>query len=131
MTEGITGLMKRAPVKPAQPGATPPMYFYYYATQIVHFYEGDEWKTWNEGPKGADGTRKGGMRDWLVSIQIKKDGDNLGSFDPDADWFGRSCGRLGTTAMCILTLEVYYRHLPLYKRAGAGDGGIKVLEGAK
>ncbi|VTU01350.1 Uncharacterized protein OS=Blastopirellula marina DSM 3645 GN=DSM3645_18766 PE=4 SV=1: Prenyltrans_2 [Gemmataceae bacterium] len=128
MAEGVTGLMKKAPVKTA---AVPKMYFYYYATQVVHFFEGDEWRTWNEGPKGADGVRKGGMRDWLVGVQVKKDGPNLGSFDPDGDWIGRSCGRLGTTAMCLLTLEVYYRNLPLYKRASAGDGAIQILEGAK
>ncbi|MBA4191606.1 MAG: hypothetical protein C0467_26810 [Planctomycetaceae bacterium] len=128
MAEGVTGLMKRAPVKSA---ASPDMYFYYYATQVVHFFEGDEWKTWNEGPKGPDGTRKGGMRDWLIGLQNKKDGPNQGSFEPEAGWIGRSCGRLGTTAMCILTLEVYYRHLPLYKRAGAGDGALKIVDGAK
>ncbi|WP_439625194.1 prenyltransferase/squalene oxidase repeat-containing protein [Gemmata sp.] len=128
MAEGVTGLMKKAPVKT---GAVPDMYFYYYATQVVHFFEGDEWKTWNEGPKGADGVRKGGMRDWLIGIQIKKEGPNEGSFDPDPHWIGRGCGRLGTTAMCILTLEVYYRHLPLYKRANAGDGALKIVDGAK
>ena len=114
MAEGVAGLMKRAP----GPGAKPPldMYFYYYATQVVHFFEGDEWKTWNEGPKQPDGSRKGGMRNWLIELQFKKDGKDLGSWDPDAGFIGRDCGRLGTTAMCILTLEVYYRHLPLHKR---------------
>ncbi|MCE9561099.1 MAG: terpene cyclase/mutase family protein, partial [Planctomycetes bacterium] len=128
MAEGVTGIMKRAPVKST---ASPDMYFYYYATQVVHFYEGDEWKTWNEGPKGADGTRKGGMRDWLISLQDKKDGPNQGSFSPGPGSIGGSCGRLGTTAMSILTLEVYYRHLPLYKRANAGDGALKIVDGAK
>ena len=32
-------------------------------------------------------------------------------------------------ALCLLTLEVYYRHLPLTKRSTAGDP--KLLEGAK
>ena len=40
----------------------------------------------------------------------------------------RSCGRLGTTCMTLLTLEVYYRHLPLYKR---DTGGLKELERIK
>ena len=66
MAEGVQGLMRRAP---KQTKGTPEMYYYYYATQVVHFFEGEEWKTWNEGPKGADGTRTGGMRDWLVGIQ--------------------------------------------------------------
>jgi hypothetical protein len=136
MAEGVLGLMRRAPSGTSKeprprPATAPDMYYYYYATQVVHFFEGDEWKDWNEGPKQADGTRKGGMRDWLIELQIKKDGANQGSWDPEGGWIGRACGRLGTTAMCVLTLEVYYRHLPLYKRAGAGDGAIKILEGAK
>jgi hypothetical protein len=98
------------------------MYYYYYATQVVHFFEGKDWKTWNEGTDG-----KPGMRDWLVKTQIKKDGADLGSWDPEAGWFGSSCGRLGTTAICVLTLEVYYRHLPLYKR-GADGNAVKILE---
>ena len=89
----------------------------------MHFYEGEDWKNWNEGPKGPDGTRKGGMRDWLVSNQNRKDGAKLGSWDPEGGYFGSSCGRLGTTAVSLLTLEVYYRHLPLYKR-----GAVKILE---
>jgi hypothetical protein len=107
MAEGVKGLMKRAPVKAA---ATPNMYFYYYATQVVRTAGGDEWATWNEGRKDAEGVRKGGLRDWLVDLQIKKDGPNQGSFDPDPDYIGRSCGRLGTTALAVLTLEVYYRY---------------------
>lgn len=128
MASGVVGLMKRAPVATK---VAPDMYYYYYATQVVHFFEGPDWKTWNEGPLQADGSRKGGMRDWLVDIQNIKDGPNLGSWDAEGGWIGRSCGRIGTTAMCLLTLEVYYRHLPLYKRANAGDGAIKLLENAK
>jgi len=127
MAEGVLGLMKRAPGAGAKPALD--MYFYYYATQVVHFFEGDEWKTWNEGPKQADGNRKGGMRDWLIELQ-KKDGVNSGSWDPEPGFIGRSCGRLGTTALCLLTLEVYYRHLPLYKRGNNGDA-IKILEAGK
>ena len=124
MIDGVAGLVKNPP-KAA--GGVANMYYYYYATQVVHFYEGEDWKNWNEGPKQADGTRKGGMRDWMVTTQIKKDGANLGSWDPEAGWFGTGCGRLGTTCMCLLTLEVYYRHLPLYKR-GADGNAVKILE---
>lgn len=124
MIDGVAGLVKHGPLGK---GNVKNMYYYYYATQAVHFYEGEDWKNWNEGPKGADGVRKGGMRDWLVGEQNRKDGANLGSWDPEGGWFGSSCGRLGTTAMCLLTLEVYYRHLPLYKR-GADGNAIKILE---
>jgi hypothetical protein len=128
MIDGVAGLVKNPPLYKgaAVPGVSN-MYYYYYATQVVHFYEGEDWKNWNEGIKGADGTRKGGMRDWLVKSQNKKDGANLGSWDPEGGFFGTSCGRVGTTAMCLLTLEVYYRHLPLYKR-GADGNAVKILE---
>jgi hypothetical protein len=85
------------------------MYYYYYATQVVHFFEGDAWfKEWN--PK---------MQKLLLSLQAKA-GANTGSWDKDGAIIGEHCGRLGTTCLALLTLEVYYRHLPLYKRDNAG-----------
>jgi len=92
------------------------MYYYYYATQVVHFYEGPDWhKFWN--PR---------MRDMLIELQRKGGGDDiLGSWDKDQGFMGSACGRLGTTCMALLTLEVYYRHLPLYKR---DNGGLAELE---
>ena len=82
------------------------MYYLYYATQVVHFFDGPDWhQTWN--PK---------IRDLLVKLQVKTAGANKGSWDKDQGHIGGSCGRLGTTCLCLLTLEVYYRHLPLYKR---------------
>ena len=124
LVDGVGGLMK---VPPVGTGVIKNMYYYYYATQVVHFAEGEDWRTWNEGPKSAtDGTRKGGMRDWLIGQQLKKD-LNKGSWEPEAGFIGSSCGRLGTTAMCLLTLEVYYRHLPLYKR-GADGKAIQIIE---
>ncbi len=120
MIDGVGGLAKNPP--PGK-GAVKNLYYFYYATQVMHFYEGEDWKNWNEGPKGPDGTRKGGMRDWLVGEQVKKDGEKPGSWDAEGGTFGSSCGRLGTTAVSLLTLEVYYRHLPLYKR-----GAVKILE---
>jgi hypothetical protein len=39
-----------------------------------------------------------------------------GSWDPQGDFYGDSWGRVGQTALSVLTLEVYYRHLPLYTR---------------
>jgi hypothetical protein len=130
MAEGVQGIMKRAPNTDGTAKTVPgDMYFYYYATQVVHFFEGEEWKQWNEGTKQKDGTRKGGMRDQLISSQNTKPGANEGSWEPDGGFIGRQCGRIGTTAFSLLTLEVYYRHLPLTKRTSTGDA--KVLEGAK
>jgi len=125
LAEGVEGLMKRGPSKPP---ANPDMYYYYYATQVVHFADGPEWKDWNEGAM-VNGKRQGGMRDWLIGLQEKKEGPNSGSWSSDGGIVGGSCGRIGTTALSLLTLEVYYRHLPLYKRENAG--GLKVLDGVK
>lgn len=83
--------------------ATNDMYYNYYAAQVLHHWGGPEWKRWN--PR---------MRDLLVQTQIKE-GHAAGSWDL-ADPHGRMGGRLYMTTLAILTLEVYYRHLPLYQR---------------
>ena len=41
-----------------------------------------------------------------------------GSWPPDNDQTGRGGGRLACTCLSLLTLEVYYRHLPLYRTGG-------------
>jgi len=105
MAEGVAGLIKRRGTD-----AVKNSYLLYYATQVLRNFGGEEWTAWNEGPKGPDGVRKGGVRDTLVGLQIKKDGANQGSFDPDEGQIGKSCGRLGTTCMYLMTLEVYYRY---------------------
>ena len=84
------------------------IYFDYYATQIFHHYGGQEWKEWNAA-----------MRDHLVDTQ-GSDGHSRGSwYFPDKH--GEVGGRLYTTAMAVMTLEVYYRFLPLYGEASLVD----------
>ena len=95
-------------------------YYFYYATQVMRYFEGDTWTKWNAA-----------MRDALIEFQIVDAATpaTLGSWDPDkAAWMGSGCGRLGTTCTCLLTLEVYYRHIPLYRRDNAG---LKELERGK
>ena len=115
MADGVRGMITRRP--PTKNNFD--MYYYYYATQVVHFHDGEAWhKDWN--PK---------MRDMLVELQVGNKGDKVdGSWDPDRSMIGSSAGRLGTTSLALLTLEVYYRHLPLYKR---DNGGMKELERGK
>jgi hypothetical protein len=112
---GAKGLMDKAVSANQQRPQPLDMYYYYYATQVVRFYGGEEWKTWNEGPKGADGKRQGGLADVLLRHQVRTP-QNRGSWpagiDPNGLSFGPQCGRLGTTCMCLLTLEVYYRYAP-------------------
>jgi hypothetical protein len=79
------------------------MYYNYYATQFMHHYGGYEWENWNEK-----------MRDWLVTTQ-EQHGHAAGSWMPGTRWSSHG-GRLYMTTMAIMTLEVYYRHLPLYQR---------------
>jgi hypothetical protein len=48
----------------------------------------------------------------LLALQ-RADGDLAGTWDPDAIWGGYG-GRIYSTALATLCLEVYYRYLPLY-----------------
>jgi hypothetical protein len=88
------------------------MYYYYYATQVVHFVDGPVWhRDWNPP-----------MRGMLLKKQITQQNSpqakqaDYGSWPKDGGHIGSGCGKLGTTALACLTLEVYYRHLPLYQR---------------
>lgn len=81
----------------------PNVYYWYYATQMLHHLGGDPWQRWNEV-----------MRDTLIETQSTV-GHTAGSWSHH-DHFGREGGRLYVTALSICTLEVYYRHLPLYRK---------------
>ncbi len=78
------------------------VYYWYYATQVLHHVGGKQWAQWNDAMKVV-----------LPELQEKK-GVDAGSWDPMKDQFGPSGGRLYTTCFCIYCLEVYYRHLALY-----------------
>jgi len=95
--------------KPKAGDAEANMYYNYYTTQIMRHYGEQPWEKWNDK-----------MRDFLVESQ-SRDGVAEGS------WFftnGHSSeigGRLYTTSMAVMTLEVYYRHLPLYRGEALED----------
>ncbi|MFN9368567.1 MAG: hypothetical protein ACK6CT_07335 [Planctomycetia bacterium] len=96
--------LQRGVVALAQRGPSQDLYYSYYATQVVHHFEGDAWRSWNNS-----------MKSLLLPAQAKT-GHEAGS------WFqgvnaghGRSHGgRLYCTSLATLMLEVYYRHAPLY-----------------
>jgi hypothetical protein len=96
-------------LKKVQPGATNNMYYYYYATQVMHHMGGEAWEGWN--PK---------MRDQLIEKQDQGNTPGkphqVGSWDPKGEVHGPVGGRVMITSLSLLTLEVYYRHLPLYRR---------------
>jgi hypothetical protein len=80
------------------------MYFNYYAAQVLHHLGGRTWEKWN--PR---------MRDYLVDTQATE-GHETGSWY-FAESHSTPGGRLYTTTMAVMTLEVYYRYMPLYKEA--------------
>jgi Squalene-hopene cyclase C-terminal domain len=86
------------------------IYYAYYATQVMHHMQGDYFKTWNDT-----------VRDMLVEMQETR-GHQAGSWTPTSqDHFNRTGGRLYWTSLALCSLEVYYRHLPLYGRSAIGD----------
>ena len=46
---------------------------------------------------------------------------DLGTGKAHYDNYGGQWGRVGETCFSLLTLEVYYRHLPLFKRNVGAD----------
>ncbi len=81
------------------------IYYNFYATQVLRHWEGDEWKKWNDV-----------LRDHLVAKQSKAGHEGGSWYFDKGDEGAIAGGRLYDTAMCALTLEVYYRHMPLYDR---------------
>jgi hypothetical protein len=101
-------------------------YYWYYATQVMHNVPGPEWDAWNRE-----------MRRVLIDTQIK-DGCAAGSWDPGkpaADKWQEQGGRVMITSLSALTLEVYYRYLPLYKLDAedepAADGANETAQATK
>ena len=87
------------------------LYYDYYGTQVMHHVEGDRWVSWNTK-----------MRDMLVKDQ-EKTGHEQGSwYEPYVGAsHGHGVGRIYTTSLATMILEVYYRHLPLYSGQSVDD----------
>lgn len=80
------------------------VYYNYYATLLLFHLGGPFWETWNPA-----------IREHLVKTQ-NQSGHEAGSWFFE-DQYAKEGGRLYTTAMCAMTLEVYYRFSPLYQQA--------------
>ena len=79
-------------------------YYWYYGSLAMRQAQGKAWNAWN---------------DRLKPILLKKQiliGSNRGSWIPQGNKHGYAsiAGPVVTTAMAALSLEVYYRYLPLY-----------------
>lgn len=81
------------------------VYFWYYATLALFQLQDENWRVWNQAMKAR-----------LLQTQIPAYGQQPGSWDPDQLWGGYG-GRVYSTAMSCLCLEVYYRYLPMYQRS--------------
>lgn len=85
------------------------MYYNYYATQVMRHYGGEPWDRWNSK-----------MRDFLIKTQAKN-GHQAGSWHMGDSHSANQGGRLYSTSMATMILEVYYRHLPIYQSTAAED----------
>lgn len=79
-------------------------YYWYYGTLALHQTGSNRnvWNRWNEA-----------MKKELTGTQVPS-GEFAGSWDPRCVWGGHG-GRIYTTALGCMCLEVYYRYLPLYQ----------------
>lgn len=81
------------------------LYYWYYATLAMHEWGGRHWKSWSKGIDVALlGSQRSGPSDQFA-----------GSWDPVGAW-GSAGGRVYSTAMATMALQVEYR----YKRLWAG-----------
>ena len=86
-------------------------YYWYYGTLCMFQMGGDYWTKWNKKIQAA-----------LVPHQCKggpldgSEQDKDGSWDPVGGGYVPTGGRVFSTALGALTLEVYYRYLPLYSK---------------
>ncbi|MGH7140719.1 MAG: hypothetical protein ACREHD_33725, partial [Pirellulales bacterium] len=72
-------------------------YLWYNCTMAMFQVGGEPWKRWN-----------GAVRDRVIGLQVQGEGCDRGSW-PANDFYGGSGGRIYSTALAVLTLEVYYR----------------------
>ena len=95
----------------AKTGPSKDLYFSYYATQIMHHIEGDAWQAWNAK-----------MKKMLLESQAKE-GHEAGSWfkGVESGHGAHSAGRLYCTSLATMMLEVYYRHLPIYRNQVTDD----------
>ncbi len=105
--------LAQSPPDASQPDA----YSWYYATLASFHVGGLQWERWNSRMQAA-----------VLGLQRQEAGPHRGSWDPDPVWGGHG-GRVYSTSLSVMTLEVYYRYLPMHTQAGhrlatagAGEG---------
>ncbi len=73
-------------------------YYWYYGTLAMFQVGGPQWEQWNKAMKKA-----------IIDQQRRDEGCFKGSWDP-ADAWGEEGGRVYSTALLTMCLEVYYRY---------------------
>jgi hypothetical protein len=92
-------------------GPTTDLYYDYYATQIMHHMEGDVWQAWNTK-----------MKKMLLDAQAQEDHEAGSWYKGFEGGHGpHHGGRLYCTSLATMILEVYYRHLPIYRGQATDD----------
>jgi hypothetical protein len=101
MIESINFLMRNLPEEKVRMA-----YYWYYASMAMHNLPGPEWDAWNRQ-----------MRRIIIDSQVRY-GCASGSWSSAGHANCEKGGRVMVTSLCTLTLEVYYRYLPIYRLAG-------------
>jgi hypothetical protein len=95
--KGTALCLKALPVWDTESGVVD-MYYWYYGS-LAMFQVGDEaWKAWAPAMEGA-----------ILDSQRKDPISFKGSWDPVGPW-GRDGGRVYSTALMVMCMEVYYRY---------------------
>lgn len=84
------------------------LYYWYYGTLAMYHTGGPDWERWNQELKRT-----------LLKLQ-NQNGTDAGSWPANGVWGGYG-GRVYSTAMATLNLEVYYRYLPIYQELAGGE----------
>ena len=106
MIRGADYLLENLPAEGTGLNPKRDTYYWYYATQVLFHMGGERWKRWNST-----------LHPMLIKSQ-QLEGDQVGSWNPAGpipDRWGPFAGRLYVTTLNLLSLEVYYRHLPIYE----------------
>jgi hypothetical protein len=114
---GIDTLLEQHPPNASRPN----IYYWYYATQVMHHMGGDAWNSWNAKMPGV-----------LLAMQ-ESEGHQAGSWAPKGGAIGdhdaKVGGRIYMTSLAICILEVYYRHLPLYRAVAVEPRTVSATSG--
>jgi hypothetical protein len=90
-------MLKTLPEWDDDEGLTNDLYYWYYGSYAMYQMGGKHWRAWNTAMKKA------------VLESQDREGSAKGSWVPNGPW-GHSGGRVYSTALCVLCLEVYFRY---------------------